>query len=510
METFEKSAAKLYKNTLFLYGRMFFLMLITLFTSRLTLQCLGVTDFGIYNVVAGVITILSFLSNSMALSVNRFLAFEMGKGNIERLKLVFSVSLVVHVIIAIFALAVGETLGQWFLNTKLSIPSERMVAANWIYQFSILSFIFTIFRVPFNAAIIAHEDMKVYTYLGIVEGLLRLGIVSLLLFMIWDKLIVYGLLFSLLTISISIFYLLYCIRKYRECSFQLVWDTLLFKEMLAYAGISTMGNLSSVVFDQGQNIILNMFFGPVVNAARGISYQVSTAVSVFVNNIYTAATPQITKSFAANDRMYLEKIVNGTTILSMIILVILISPVMVNLPVLLHLWLGTNVPDSTIIFCRYILVGIMMSNICRPLLITIQSSGNIWRVHLYTSLIIMSNIPIDYMLLKYFKIEAYQVFIVYLISLIFFVAVILWLSNKQLLWDVKYFLSHILLPLMMIFPTSVFFVYFMKYNFGDSIFAIVFEAIINAFVLIALLYFGFLSREQRIFVKKRVLNLINK
>ena len=456
MEYFERSASKIYRNTIFLYLRMLFLLVISLYTSRLTLEYLGVIDFGIYNVVAGVITVLSFLSNSMALAVNRFLSFEMGTGNIAKLRDIFSISLKIHFIIALIVVLGGETIGLWFVNNKLVIPEDRLIAANYIYQFSIIAFVFTVLRVPYNAAIIAHEDMKIYSYLGVVEGLLRLSVVFSLKYVLQDRLITYGFLFALLTIGVSLYYGFHCKRKYKECSYKKTHDTKLFKEMLYYAGISTAGNLSSVVLDQGQNILLNIFFGPVVNAARGIAYQVNSAVTAFVGSIYSAATPQITKSFGANDKKYLAKVVNETTILSMIILTVLVIPIVVNLPLLLELWLGEgNVPDSTALFCRLILIGMLLSNSCRPLLISIQSSGNILRVHLYTGLIIIANIPIDYILLNFYHVPAHYIFIVYIISLIFFVLTILYLAKLQLNWEIKHYFFKIQLPLLILALASL-------------------------------------------------------
>lgn len=476
---------------------MLFLMLITLYTSRLTLKYLGITDFGIYNVVAGIISVLSFLSNSMALSVNRFLSYAMGKNDENGLKEVFSLSVIIHIIIAIIVLLAGETVGLWFVNNKLVIPEERMLAANAIYQFSIISFVFTVIRVPYNGAIIAHEDMKIYTYLGLVEGVLRLLIVISLAFVLFDRLIVYGLLFASLTALVSIFYIVYCKKRYTECRVKRVKNRSLFNEMLSYAGISTMGNLSTVVLDQGQNILLNIFFGPAVNAARGISYQVNTAVSAFVSNIYSAATPQITKSFAAEDKEYLHKIVNETTALAMVILLAINIPVLSNLPYLLNLWLGENVPQLTAEFCQFILIGLLLSNCCRPLLIAIQSSGQIWRVHLYTSLVIIANIPIDYCLLKYTGMSASGVFLIYVISLFFFVAVVLYLSKVQLGWNIKQYVVRILIPVLLVFLVSSGVVSFTHRYISSDLLALLSDCVCSTIIVLTLSYYLILPQSLK-------------
>ena len=506
MQYFEKNTKKVYINTLFLYGRMFFLMFITLYTSRLTLKYLGITDFGIYNVVAGIISVLSFLSNSMALSVNRFLSYAMGRNDKSGLKEVFSLSVIIHVFIALIVLLAGETVGFWFVNHKLVIPEDRMLAANVIYQFSIISFAFTVIRVPYNGAIIAHEDMKIYTYLGLVEGILRLLIVISLAFVLYDKLIIYGLLFASLTILVSLFYIFYCKRRYEECSVKKVSNRPLFREMLSYAGISTMGNLSTVVLDQGQNILLNIFFGPAVNAARGISYQVNTAVSAFVSNIYAAATPQITKSFAAEDKEYLHKIVNETTALAMVILLAINIPVITNLPYLLQLWLGENVPHLTAEFCQLILIGLLLSNCCRPLLIAIQSSGDIWRVHLYTSLVIIINIPVDYFLLKYAGMYASGVFLIYIISLFFFVAVVLYLSKVQLGWDIRLYVLKILIPVFLVFLVSSVVVKITHSYVSSDLLALISDCFCSTVVVLLLSYYIILPKS----LKEGVIRIIRR
>ena len=272
------------KNTLLLYFRMMLIMIISLYTVRLVLNALGVVDYGIFNVVAGVIVMFSFLSNTLASTSQRYFAFEIGRNNKLQLKWTFNITVIIYIIISVVILILAETIGLWFLNNMMVIPSYRMEAANWIYQFSIFSFIITTLTIPFNALIIARENMKVYAYVGVIESLLKLLIVYLLVFMTYDKLILYAVLMFLNTCLISSIYCIYCWKKYEESQLKLYWNKNLFKTLLNFSGWNLFGGIAGVLHNQGVNILLNIFFGPIVNAARGIAFQVSTAVNQFVLN----------------------------------------------------------------------------------------------------------------------------------------------------------------------------------------------------------------------------------
>lgn len=286
------------KNTLFLYFRMILIMLVTLYTSRVILAQLGIRDYGIYNVVGGVVTMFAFLNNCMTSSTQRFMTFELGCGDMQRLKNVFAASLNIHLAIAVTIVLLAETIGLWFLNTKLVIPAERLLAANWVYQFAILSFCVNIVQVPYNAVLIAHEKMSVYAYISIIEVFLKLGIVYLLTISPFDKLIAYGILLFTVQLLIRCIYQVYCRKHYEESRFRLFWNRELYCQMSGFAGWNLFGSIAWLLRDQGVNIILNMFFGPVINAARGVATQVSGAVMNFISNFQVALNPQITKNYA--------------------------------------------------------------------------------------------------------------------------------------------------------------------------------------------------------------------
>jgi O-antigen/teichoic acid export membrane protein len=270
-------------------------MLVSLYTVRVVLNTLGVVDYGIYNVVGGVVAMFSFLSSTMASASQRFFAFELGRRDYDKLKQAFSLTLLIYIGIAILILVLSETVGLWFLNTQMTVPEERMNAANWVYQFSIFSFIMTILTVPYNSAIIAREHMKVYAYVSIIEVVLKLIIVYLLVFFSFDKLKLYAVLTFFVACLITFIYRTYCKRRFKECIYFFYWDANKFKEILSFAWWNMIGAMANIFKTQGINILLNVFFNPVINAARAIAFQVNSALTNFTNNFYMAVRPQITK-----------------------------------------------------------------------------------------------------------------------------------------------------------------------------------------------------------------------
>lgn len=287
------------KNALLLYVRMLFLMLVSLYTSRVILDALGVEDYGIYNVVGGVVTMFSMLSGSLSAAISRFLTFELGTGNEEKLRIVFSSSVTIQAGIAIVIIFIAETVGLWFLNEKMVIPENRMTAANWCFQFSVITFAVNLISVPYNAAIIAHERMSAFAYISIFEGIGKLAIAWCIAIYPFDRLIFFGGMIAVLAIIIQIVYGLYCRYHFDECVYHFIYDHDLLKQMCSFAGWNFIGSSSGILRDQGINILLNLFFGPSVNASRGIAFKVQQTVQSFVVNFLTALTPPITKKYAS-------------------------------------------------------------------------------------------------------------------------------------------------------------------------------------------------------------------
>ena len=297
------------KNTLLLYVRTLFVMLVTLYTSRVVLNTLGVSDYGIYNVVGGVVAMFSVISVSLSSSISRFITYELGHGDFDKLKRIFSTSINIQVGISLVILVLAEVFGVWFLNTKMNIPAERMTAANWVLQCSLLSFIIGLISVPYNACIIAHERMSAFAYISILEVVLKLAVVYMLLVSPYDKLATYAVLLVVVALIVRLTYGQYCKRHFEESRYRFVHDKSLIKEMTGFAGWSFFGNGAYMLNTQGVDMLINIFFGVTFNAARGVATQVQNAVMQFVNNFTVAVNPQITKSYASGEREYMYKLV---------------------------------------------------------------------------------------------------------------------------------------------------------------------------------------------------------
>lgn len=387
------------KNTTLLYVRMLFSMLISLYTSRVTLNVLGIEDFGIYGIVSGVIAMFAFLNAAMSGTTSRFLTFELGKNDMERLKKTFSSAMTIHILIAVIILILGETIGLWFLENKLVIPENRMHAARWVYQLSILNMMVTVIRVPYNASIIAHERMGIYAYIEILNTLLKLGIVYLLLIGGGDKLILYAGLVLLVSVVVTLIYMLYCPRLFEECKYKPVWDKSIIYPMLSFSGWDLYGNLSVVGRTQGVNILLNMFFGPLLNAANTVAIQVQGAVMAFAHNIVIAVRPQIVKSYAAGHYNDTRSLVINTSKLTYLLLLIVSLPLMLEMDFVLRLWLK-NVPDYASIFCVFTLMFNLFATMSMVVLSAIHATGHIKRPSLINGTLYLSIIPITYIAFK--------------------------------------------------------------------------------------------------------------
>jgi len=395
-----QSNKRIAKNTLMLYFRMILTMLVSLYTSRVVLNTLGVEDFGIYNVVAGFVTMFGFLNSAMASATQRFLAFEIGKGDHEQLRNVFSMSINIHFLIAFIIFILAETIGLWFVNTQLTIPTGRLGAAQWVYQFSILAMMVNMISVPYNAMIIAHERMNVFAWVSIIEVSFKLFIVFILQWFGFDKLKFYAVLTFCVSLIIRLIYGFYCNRQFKESKFRYFWDKSLFKTLASYAGWNLWGNIAVVLKGQGVNVLLNIFFGPVVNAARGIAYQVSGAINQFVANFQMAMNPQIIKSYAVNDLKYMHQLIFRGAKYSFFLLFTLSLPILLETEQILRVWLKI-VPDYTVIFTRLVIINVLIDCISGPLMTAAQASG---KIKLYQSVVgglLILNLPISYLFLKF-------------------------------------------------------------------------------------------------------------
>ncbi len=387
------------KNTIALYTRQILVMLVTLYTSRVILNTLGVSDFGIYNVVGGVVTMFSFITGTMASASQRYIAYDIAKKDAARTKETFSLIMLSYMMLALLFLLLAESVAVWFLNTKMNIPPDRMEAANWVLQFSVLSFLMTIFQMPYLSMCIAKEHMNVYAYVSIAEAVLRLLIVYLLMISDYDKLKVYAVLMFLTTVIIFSLYRGYCRRKFSESHYTLFYDKRRFIELTSFAWWNMIGALANVLRSQGINILLNIFFTPVVNAARGIAFQVNNAIINFSNNFYTAVKPQIVKNYAVGNGDKMNELIIRSSRFAYYLILLISLPIFLNTEQILTLWLKTP-PEYSVLFVKIITINVLLEVFSMPLAAGMQATGNIKAYQLTISVLYLFVIPVSYLLLK--------------------------------------------------------------------------------------------------------------
>ena len=378
---------------------MLLIMAVSLYTSRVVLNTLGVEDYGIYNVVGGIVTMFAFLNGAMVTSTQRYLTFELGKEDNERLRVTFSTSIQIHAILSLIIVILSETIGLWFFYHKMIIPEARMTAAMWVFQLSIVTMVIQVMSAPYNAIIIAHEEMNVFAVISIVEAILKLAIVYVLLIGKFDKLILYAILVAAVQLFIRVLYTSYCKKHYPESKLVKGFDNDLVKEMGAFAGWNIWGNLAATLFGTGLNLLLNMFFGPIVNAARAVSVQVESAIGMFSNNFLMAVNPQITKQYAQNNIQEMHRLLFRASKFSFFLVYILALPVFLETEQILTVWLKT-VPDYTVQFLRVLLFIVVIDATSRPLMTAAAATGNVKQYQSVIGGILLSIVPIAYIALK--------------------------------------------------------------------------------------------------------------
>jgi O-antigen/teichoic acid export membrane protein len=371
------------KNATWLTIRTIITILVSLYTSRVVLKALGVSDYGIYGIIGGITAMMSFVNSSMAGATSRFITFEMGRGNQERLQRTFSSAMVAHLIIAAAVILIAETVGIWFLNSKMNIPTDRMTAANWVFQFTILSTAISITQVPYNALIIAHERMKIYAYVELLNAFLKLGIVYLLVLFSYDKLILYAVLTLSVAFCIAMIYRIYCVRNFKESHLHLRWDKDTLLPMVKFSVLDLYGNASVVAIWQGRNLLINLFFGVVCNAAVTIASYVDSAIMLLVSAISQAFRPQIIKQYAIGDLGQMRSVMNNSITFSMLALSMIVIPMMLRTEYIINLWLGQT-PPYVVQFLHCLLISIQVRALMVVPLIAIHATGNIKRRSFYS------------------------------------------------------------------------------------------------------------------------------
>lgn len=488
---------------------MLFTMALNLYISRIVLNVLGVENFGIYNVVGGVVAMFAFLNAAMAVSTQRFLSFELGCQNKLQLKKVFSTAVSVHCLLGLIVLILAETIGLWFVNNKLNFPLERIFAVNVVYQCSVFSFFFLILRVPYQAGIIAYEKMGIYAYISIFEVVLKLGIALLLTRFGSDKLILYAILLLISVIIVTFVYKIYCSKYFEELRFRFIWDRQLFKTMTSYAGWSLFGSGASVIYDQGINILLNIFFSPVVNAARAIAFQVNTAILSFTSNFQIAVNPQIVKSYATGDRQYMMSLIFQSSKYSFFLLFLIALPVLLETDILLKFWLNI-VPEYAVVFCKLIIIDTLIGCVSYPLMIASQATGKIRLYQFTVGSILLLNLPFTYFLLKLGFGPQYSMYVSIGLSIIALGARLI-ILRKLILLNIRAYVRSVIVRSLLvgggafIIPFAV-----VQSGYSSTFLSVLLNSVLCIVCSTLSIYYLGLDKREKQFLKEKILVVIKK
>lgn len=493
------------KNVVMLYIRMLFSMGVTFYTSRIVLNILGVDDFGIYNVVAGIVVMFTFIKSAMETTTLRFLSASIGRGDDKEVQRVFSISLISHISIALLVLILAETIGLFYVNNYMNIPDNRMDATNWVYQCAIFITCISIIQVPYVSAFLSYEKMSFYAYFSILETFLKLGVAIFLIWIDYDKLKLYGILLSVVSLLIFVIYRIFCRWKFSACRFSFIKDFKLYKEMMSFSGWSLLGSGAVVGADQGGNLLLNYFYGVVANASMGIAGQINAAIYGFVSNFQTAFRPQIVKLFATNQRKELEILVCRSSRVSFILLYALAIPVMLNMNLILELWLKI-VPDYAAIFCQYILLISLVVSLAIPLVMTKQAVGNIRNYQLCIGFIILSNILFSYIFLKL----GYVPQIILIIKLLIeFACLFIRLYFVRSVVRPSFFFKDVLFRIIKLILITLPIPLYVSYTYHGWVW-IIFSILIFIILLLISSYFIAFTKEEISTIKNVLKNKLNK
>lgn len=496
------SNKRIARNTLLLYIRMFFTMAVSLYTSRAVLNTLGVVDYGVYNVVGGIVVVFSFVNGAMATATQRYITFALGKQDEKWLKTVFSTALQIHIMLSAVVVVLTETIGLWFLYNKMQIPPERLDAAFWVLQCSIGASVIMILSVPYNAAIIAHEKMSAFAYISVLEVVLKLAIVYVLLISPIDKLILYAFLFLAVQLIIRVCYSSYCQRHFEETIYHRVWDKALFREMLGFAGWNVCGNMAGMLSAQGVNLILNVFFGPAINAARGLAVQVQSAIEQFATNFQMAANPQITKTFAHGDLEGMHQLIIRTSRVTFFLLYMFTLPLFFYAEGILKIWLKV-VPHYTAIFLQLSLLVSIVDGVAYPLMTAAQATGKIRNFLIIIALIALAIAPLSYIVLK-MGAEPYTVYLVHLAVCSFIFIVRLYLIKPLIKLSISRYYKELfcsILPVALLsIPVAFGISYILK---GSSPISIILGISLCLLTVVLVTYALGLQKGERQFVNEK-------
>ena len=496
------NSKRIAKNTLMLYIRMLLIMAVSLYTSRVVLQTLGVEDFGIYTVVAGVAISFVFFSSSLSNVTQRYLNVELGKGNERKTNEVFNLSLLIYIFFAVLVLLIAFPLGTWLIETKLVIPESRIDAAYWTYYAMVCSLAIVLVSTVFDSVLIARENMTAYAYISIIEAVMKLAIVYILNFVEVDKLKLYGILLFSLNLLIKSSVAIICIRKYPECKFRYYWNTTLFKQMFAFVGWNGFGTAVWMINEQGINILLNIFFGPAVNAARGIAAQVNAAINNFTKNFYTAVRPQIVKSYAAGDFPYFLKLIYCSSRFSFFLIWFLCLPILMRSEYILTLWLQ-SFPEHTIEFIHWILLYSAVNVMTEPLWNAMQAVGKLKKYIMIGSTVYLMAFPISYVFLKlgFPPILPFQVLVVVRLAYLF---VSLLIVRDYIPFSLSTYMNEVIYPVLRVGILSYLLVSYANRYFPQNLVSLIGITFISILIMTSLVWLMGLRKGEKQIVLRRI------
>lgn len=495
------SKSTIAKNTILLYFRTIVLLFVSLYTSRVILNSLGVEDWGTYTAVAGVVTILNMVTGPLSGAISRFITFALGSGDKVELKKVFACSMTIQYIFVALVIVIIEIVGVWFLNSKMNIAPDRMKAANWVLQFALLTFAMDLIASPYISAIIAHEKMSAFAYFSIIDVILKLGVAYAIYNVGFDKLIAYSAMMAAVAVLIRIIYLIYCKRRFEECrKYGLTFDKKLFKNMFGFAGWSIFGGMASAFHIQGTNILLNIFGGSIVNAAQGIANQINNAIARFVQNFTTALTPSIIKSYAADNKDYMLTLIYQGARFSFYLLMFFAVPILIETEYIVHIWLG-QCPPHTLNFIRLVIINALIDCLSKPIIAGVNATGKIRMYQIIVGGLLIMNLPVSYLALKQGAPVEATAIISIIISIIALGARLI-ISKKLIDLSVWIFVKKVLFVVSIVFIISMTPPLLLKFFMPKSIISFIVVIVVSAISCGACSFFmGCTKGEQ-----KKILN----
>lgn len=489
---------QLAKNTIFLYIRMIVVLLVSLYTSRVVLNTLGFNDFGIYNVVAGIVVFLNFLQSALRNATFRYTTYEIGVGESNRISKIFSMSINAHVILSIAIFFFLELIGVWFLNNHLNIPKERIFAANWVFQLSLVVVCISIIRTPFESLILAYERMDFYAIISVLEAILKLTIAYVLLIIPFDKLISYTVLLAVVSIALLVSYIIYCFFVFKNCRYIKIWDNQIIAELSKYSGWSMLVNSACMARSQCITVFFNIFLGVIANAALGIANQVISAMNMFVTNFTQAFNPQIVKSWANQDYEYFMKLIFTTSKISYVLLMLISVPFIINIEVILSLWLGEH-PPMTAIYIESIIIYYLIDAMQAPLVNAVHATANLKLHQSVISIIVVLYIPLSYFMLKAGVSGSFVLMLNALVNLFCAIARV-FILKKLINLDISRYVRLVILPLMKVTIVTIpIIALFIKLGSSSLLFVVLTSVLFIIFLCVATYFLG-LNRDERLYV----------